>query len=89
MKGVSVNAICNTANKLFPEANSVSFNEKSGYFESTNDKGGNFSIFKLYEHLYNENTVIFDLVDDYNPRFQLNKNKTISSKLHFYRTLKF
>jgi hypothetical protein len=89
MKGVSVNAICNAANRRFPDANPVAFNDASGHFESAKDKGSDYSIFKLYEDLYNGESITFDLVDDYNPRFQLHKNETISSKLHFYRTLSF
>ena len=43
----------------------------------------------IYKTLYKGDEVAFDLVDKYNPRFQMNKDKTISSKNSFIRKVKF
>jgi hypothetical protein len=48
-----------------------------------------YSIYELYKALYNGVEVAFDLVDKYNPRFQMNKDKTISSKNSFIRKVRF
>ena len=89
MKGVTSNAIVNTANAMFPNAIPVEF--KDGLYMPCRNEGAEapYSIYELYKALYNGVEVAFDLVDKYNPRFQMNKDKTISSKNSFIRKVKF
>ena len=89
MKGVTSNAIVNTANEMFPDAIPVEF--KDGLYYPLKNEGveSSYSIYELYKALYNGDEVAFDLVDKYNPRFQMNKDKTISSKNSFIRKVKF
>jgi hypothetical protein len=89
MKGVTSNAIVNTANAMFPDAIPIEF--KDGLYYPLKNEGveSSYSIYELYKALYNGVEVAFDLVDKYNPRFQMNKDKTISSKNSFIRKVKF
>jgi hypothetical protein len=74
---------------MFPEAIPVEF--KYGLYFPVKNEGveSSYSIYELYKALYNSVEVAFDLVDKYNPRFQMNKDKTISSKNSFIRKVKF
>ena len=89
MKGVTCNAIVNTANQMFPDAIPVEY--KDGlYFPLKNEgKDASYSIYELYKYMYNGDEVAFDLVDKYNPRFEMKKDKTIVSKSSFIRKVKF
>ena len=89
MKGVTSNAIVNTANRMFPDTVPVEFRDGLYYPMTTTDGSKCVSIYELYKTLYNGEEVAFDLVDEYNPRFELHKDKTISSKGSFIRKVKF
>ena len=89
MKGIPASTLEKTANEMFPESISVSY--KNGLFipKINNGIDANYSIFNLYKYLYEHNPITFELVNDFSPRFQFNKNRTIESKRSFERTLLF
>ena len=89
MKGIPASTLEKTANEMFPESISVSYN--NGLFIPKINSGidANYSIFNLYKYLYEHNPITFELVNDFSPRFQFNKNRTIESKRSFERTLLF
>ena len=89
MKGIPASTLEKTANEMFPESISVSY--KNGLFIPKINSGidANYSIFNLYKYLYEHNPITFELVNDFSPRFQFNKNRTIESKRSFERTLLF
>ena len=74
---------------LFPDDIQVEY--KYGLYIPNRNEGSNgkYSIYSLYKLMYDGNEVSFDLVDKYNPCFNMNKDKTIESKLSFIRKVKF
>ena len=48
-----------------------------------------YSIFELYRHFYEGNAVNFELISEFTPHFDFNKNRTISSKSSFVRKVQF
>ena len=93
LKGVKQDVIAITANELFPESVPCHYDEKKGLFMP--DLLGehytifNYSIYKLYKHLYEGNEVEFDLCKSSNPCFEQKGNFTIQTKNTFIRKLKF
>ena len=89
MKGIPASTLERTANMMFGD--SIPVKCKGGLFIPEKNEGvdADYSIFKLYEYLYTENEVTFELVSEFTPRFDFNKNRTITSKLSFSRKLKF
>jgi hypothetical protein len=84
MKGVKQDVIAITANRLFPEFSKCNFN--SGiYFKDSSDKEA--SVWKLYESLYEGETVEFDLCEGENPCFDLGKDYTVHTKTSFKRKI--
>ncbi len=88
-KSITPNAIKNKASDMFPNAVHCEFNGKHFVPIGDYDDSSEFDVFKLYEHLYAGNEVVFDLVDEYTPRFDMRRDKTVRSKSHFYRTVRF
>ena len=101
MKGIPASTLERTANMMFGDSIPVKCKgglfipEKrlveQGHLSEAKNEGvdADYSIFKLYEYLYAENEVTFELVSEFTPRFDFNKNRTITSKLSFSRKLKF
>lgn len=89
MKGITPNAIVNKANEMFPDDIKVEY--KGGLYIPVKNEGidAKYSIYSLYKFMYDGNEVSFDLVDEYNPRFDMKKDKTITSKSSFIRKVKF
>ena len=89
MKGIPASTLERTANMMFGD--SIPVKCKGGLFIPEKNEGvdADYSIFKLYEHLFAENEVTFELVSEFTPRFDFNKNRTITSKSSFSRKLKF
>ena len=87
MKGISASSLAYTANKLFPKSIPVKLD--GGLFMPSINKGidASYSIFELYKHLYNGNTVEFELVSKSTPRFNQNKDRSITSKTSFTRNI--
>ena len=89
MKGITPNAIVNKANEMFPD--SVNIKYEGGLYVPLRNEGvdGDYSIYNLYKYLYDGNSVEFDLVDEFSPCFDFKENKTIISKEHFFREVRF
>ena len=89
MKGIPATSLIYTANKLFP--NSIPVKLEGGLFKPTINNGpeASYSIFELYKYLYDGNNVSFELVNEFTPRFEFNKNRTITSKTSFVRNIVF
>ena len=87
MKGIPATTLEYTANKLFPD--SIPVKLSGGLFKPEINEGpdGVYSIFELYKHLFDGNTVEFELVSTFTPRFEFNKNRTITSKKSFIRNI--
>lgn len=89
MKGIPASCLVQTANSLFPD--SIPVKLAGGLFKPLNNNGpdASYSIFELYKYLYEGNTVNFELISEFTPHFDFNKNRTISSKSSFVRKVQF
>ena len=87
MKGIPATTLEYTANKLFPD--SIPVKLSGGLFKPEINDGpdGVYSIFELYKYLFDGNTIEFELVSTFTPRFEFNKNRTITSKKSFIRNI--
>ena len=90
MKGITMQSLAITANKMFPNDIPVKCHEyEDGCILFLPErKGENYSIYSLYKHLYNGQEASFDLCDG-SPRFELNDNYSVESKTSFIRKIKF
>ena len=91
MKGIPAKTLEITANQMFKDAIPVHY--ENGLFISdktiNNDRNSDYSIFKLYEYLHEHNEVSFNLINEYSPRFEFNKDRTISNRSDFIRKIRF
>lgn len=87
-KGIPSDVLVKTANKKFPKSNQCEFRNGLVY-PLTNDNDKEYSIFLLYESLYNGNEIEFNLCDGIAPCFDMKGNFSIETKTKFIRKLKF
>ena len=91
MKGIPAKTLEITANEMFKDAMPVHY--ENGLFipDKTINHGINseYSIFKLYEYLYEHNEVSFNLINESSPRFEFNKDRTVSNRSDFIRKIRF
>jgi hypothetical protein len=77
-----------TANKKYPDTNHCIL--KNGLvYPLTDVEGKSYSIFKLYEELYEGKEIEFNLCEGSAPCFDMKSNFSIETKNKFTRTLKF
>ena len=89
MKGITPNAIVNKANELFPDDIPVEYKNEL-YIPTKNEgKDANYSIYSLYKLMFDVQGIAFNLVDKFNPCFNMKKDKTIESKASFTRKVRF
>jgi hypothetical protein len=85
MKGISPDVIGITANKLYPNLPSVTYD--GSLFHSSNERI-HPSVVKLYEDLYDGKEIEFDLCCGTAPCYKLNSNFSIETKPEFKRRIK-
>ena len=90
MKGITMQSLANTANKMFPDEVQVKCHEYDDgcILFLPIGKGEKYSLYSLYKYLYDGYEATFDLCDG-TPRFDMKNNFTVSTKTHFLRTIKF
>ena len=85
-KGIPSDVLVKTANKLYKD--SIQCVYKNGLVYPLGE-GDEYSIFKLYEDLYNGKEIEFDLCIGSKPCFDMKSNFSIKTKSSFTRKLKF
>jgi hypothetical protein len=85
-KGIPSDVLVKTANRLYPDT--IKCELKNGLVYPLSE-GKEYSIFKLYEALYNGNEIEFNLCDGLAPCFDMKGNFSIETKNKFTRNLKF
>ena len=87
-KGIPTDVLVKTANKKYPDTNHCIL--KNGLvYPLTDVEGKSYSIFKLYEELYEGKEIEFNLCEGNAPCFDMKSNFSIETKNKFTRTLKF
>lgn len=87
-KGIPTDVLVKTANKKYPDTNMCVL--KNGLvYPLTKDENKSYSIFKLYEELYEGKEIEFNLCEGSAPCFDMKANFSIETKNKFTRTLKF
>ena len=91
MKGIPAKTLEITANEIESPCIPVHYNNNTGLFipDKNNGTNADYSIFKLYEYLYEHNEVSFNLINEYSPRFEFNKDRTVSNRSDFIRKIRF
>ena len=88
-KGIPTDVLVKTANKRYPELIQCEFRDGLVYPSEIGTNEFVYSIFKLYEELYEGKSIEFDLCIGSKPCFDMKKNFSIQTKTKFIRKLQF